>query len=94
MAYSPNVLDEPITIWGLEDEDWVIIMVFVVLSFFVFGLLAGVVIFGGRAAIIQFKKDKPAGVILHSCHDLLNCIKLFVSPPRKETFLSGLRSYE
>ena len=66
MRKCPKTLDKPILLFGLEIEDLGILMFLGGGGGLLFGpAIPGVASIVGWVALVQFKRDKPSGYVLH-----------------------------
>lgn len=62
----PRTLDKPILLFGLELEDVAIVALIVGIGSLLFGpMIPGILGVGIWMLLLQFKKDKPQGYMLH-----------------------------
>jgi len=86
-ATCPTVLDEPVTLYGIEFDDLCVLLVAgFVLSLVIDILLALGVMLGSGIAIRFLKRGRPPGALLHALHDLALIALPGVLSPRGQTY--------
>jgi hypothetical protein len=80
----PRTLDKPILLFGLEVEDVGLLGATVGVGSLIFGpIVPGVLSIAGWFILIQFKKDKPTGYLIHWLYNAGIDFPGFIPPIKK-----------
>jgi len=83
----PTVLDEPVTLYGIEFDDLCVVLVAgFALSLVIDILVALGVMLGCGIALRVLKRGRPPGALLHALHDLALVPLPGIVPPRGQTY--------